>query len=78
MTLTIGPDINGAYQMAYCYEVRTSQTAELFTNRQTAIRAARQAAKAGRMADVWKMLPNPEGKPAVNLGRIHICFPRAA
>lgn len=64
--------------MAYCYEVRTSKTAKFFTDRQAAIRAARQAAKAGRMADVWKMLSSPEGKPAVNLGRIHICFPRAA
>jgi hypothetical protein len=62
----------------YLYEVRTSQTTKLFTNRQSAIRAARQAAKAGRMADVWKMLSNPEGKPVVNLGRIHVCFPKTA
>lgn len=61
---------------SYRYTVATTEAATIHTSKAAAIKAARAEAKAGRMADVWKMLANEDGKPLVNLGRVHTSFPK--
>lgn len=59
----------------YRYTVSTTTTAQHFSSKRAAIAAARAEAKAGRMADVWKMLLDDAGNTAANLGRIYTSFP---
>jgi hypothetical protein len=61
----------------YRYTVATIEAAMIFASRKAAIQAARDAAKAGQMADVWKGIADNDGKITVNLGRIHTSFPKA-